>query len=393
MDDRRLLYAAVGARALSVGVLGVVLAFHLADRGFDPAEVGHVVSAGLVGTAIATALVPFVSHRAGPRRTLVGLTLLSAAGIAAVAWLPGVPAAIVAAFFGMLNGAGRDRGPLQAIEHAVIASRVEPERRTKTFAYYNLFNDGALAVGSVLPWLVERAGVGASARHAGMTIAAAAVLVPAAFAYARLSSAVGDRPTALPSPLSTTTRSRLNRLAALFALDSLGGGFLVAALMGTWFKERFGVGDATLALLFAGGKVLNAVSHLGAAWLAARIGLLKTMVFTHSPSSLLLLTVAFAPSFPIAAVLYLLREGLVEMDVPTRTSYVMAIVAPEERTRVSAVTNLVRIAAWGVAAEISGRLMAGASLVVPLALAAAIKVSYDALLFFSFRRIRPPEER
>jgi predicted MFS family arabinose efflux permease len=139
--------------------------------------------------------------------------------------------------------------------------------------------------------------------------------------------------------------------------------------------------------------VLIALSHLCAAWLAARIGLLNTMVFTHTPSSLILLTVAFAPSFETAAALYLLREGLVEMDVPTRTSYVMAIVAPEERTRVSAVTNLVRIAAWGVAAEISGRLMKGASLVVPLAVAAAIKITYDALLYFSFRRIHPPEER
>jgi sugar phosphate permease len=392
VDDRRLLYAAVGARALSIGCLGVVLAFHLADRGFDPADVGHVVAAGLIGTGIATAFVPFVAHRAGPRRTLVGLTLLSAAGIVAVASPLGIPASIAAALFGMLNGAGRDRGPLQAIEHALIAARVEPAKRTKTFALYNLWNDGALAVGSALPWVASKAGLSGDARHAGMTYAAAAVLIPAALAYARLSPAVGDRPAALPPPLSRETRSRLTRLAALFALDSFGGGFLVAALMGVWFHERFGVTDETLALLFAGGKVLNALSHLGAAWLAARIGLLNTMVFTHTPSSLILLTVAFAPSFEVAAVLYLLREGLVEMDVPTRTSYVMAIVAPEERTRVSAVTNLVRIAAWGVAAEISGRLLKGASLVLPLAVAAGIKITYDALLFVSFRRVKPPEE-
>jgi MFS family permease len=393
VDDRRLLYAAVGARALSIGLLGVVLAFHLADRGFDPADVGHVVAAGLIGTALATALVPFATHRLGPRRVLVGLTLLSAAGIAAVGLPLGASAAIIAALFGMLNGAGRDRGPIQAIEHAVIASRVDPAGRTRTYAFYNLFNDGALAVGSVLPWLASLGGLSETARHTGLTFAAAALLLPAALFYARLSPAVGDRPAALPPPLSPGTRTRLKRLAALFALDSFGGGFLVAALMGVWFHERFGVSDSTLALLFAGGKVLNALSHLGAAWLAGRIGLLNTMVFTHTPSSLLLLTVAFAPSFPVAAVLYLLREGLVEMDVPTRTSYVMAIVAPEERTRASAVTNLVRIAAWGVAAEISGRLMKGTSLVVPLAVAAAIKISYDVFLYISFRRVHPPEER
>jgi MFS family permease len=137
---------------------------------------------------------------------------------------------------------------------------------------------------------------------------------------------------------------------------------------------------------------MNAASHMGAAWLAKRIGLVNTMVFTHVPSSLLLATAAFAPSFPVAAALFLVREGLVEMDVPTRQSYVLAVVAPEERTVASGVTNLVRLAGWAVAPTIAGAI-AGASLVVPLVAGAAIKIAYDFALYAAFRSVKPPEER
>ena len=392
MDDRRLLYAAVACRATSIGVLGVVLSYHLADRGLDPAVVGHVVSAGLLGTAVATALVPRAGDRWGVRAALLALTALSIGGIATVTWAGSAWVAVAAAFVGMLNGAGRDRGPLQAVEHAAIAARVEPYRRTTAYAIYNLFNDAAIAFGSVLPWLAARAHVGETDVHLGGMVVAGAALVPAVVAYLKLSPALAERAPARPPPLSKDTRSRLVRLCALFALDSLGGGFIVKALIAAWFQARFHVSAGTVGLLFAGGMALNALSHLAAAWLARRIGLLNTMVFTHTPSSVLLFTVAIAPSFEVAAVLFLLREGLSEMDVPTRTSYVMAIVAPEERTRVSAAVNLVRILAWAVAAEISGRLLESDDLVAPLAAAAVIKVAYDALLFLAFRRIRPPEE-
>src|SRR6185503_13027600 len=141
-----------------------------------------------------------------------------------------------------------------------------------------------------------------------------------------------------------------------------------------------------------GARLLNAVSHLGAAWLAKRIGLVNTMVFTHIPSSLLLVTVAFAPTFPIAAVLFLLREGLVEMDVPTRQSYVLAVVEPEARTFASGITNLVRLAAWAVAPMFAGALMTNDSMHLPLVIGAAMKISYDLLLWRAFRGVRPPEE-
>jgi MFS family permease len=185
----------------------------------------------------------------------------------------------------------------------------------------------------------------------------------------------------------------LRRLCALFALDALGGGFFTTALLTFFFHQRFGVGAGTVGLLFFGARVANALSHLGAAWLARRIGLVNTMVFTHLPSSLLLVTVAYAPSFPVAAALFLLREGLVEMDVPTRQSYVMAVVRPEERTFASGLTALVRVGAWAVAPVLAGWLMQDVAFVTPLLVGAGLKILYDVLLYFSFRRLKPPEEQ
>jgi len=152
------------------------------------------------------------------------------------------------------------------------------------------------------------------------------------------------------------------------------------------------VSAATIGLLFAGARVANGFSHLGAAWLAARIGLVNTMVFTHIPSSLLLVTVTYAPSFGVAAALFLLREGLVEMDVPTRQSYVMAVVRPEERLVASGVTHLVRLAGWAMGPVIGGVLMQDVALGTPFVVAAAMKITYDVLLWIGFRRHRPPEE-
>jgi MFS family permease len=178
----------------------------------------------------------------------------------------------------------------------------------------------------------------------------------------------------------------------LFAIDSLAGGFLTTALLSFFFYRRFGVGLEAIGPMFFAARMLNAVSHFGAAWLARRIGLVKTMVFTHIPSSLLLVSVAYAPSFPVAALLFLLREGLVEMDVPTRQSYVMAVVRPAERTVASGVTHIVRMGAWAVAPAFAGMIMKDVSLMLPLVIGAGMKVGYDLLLWRAFRHVKPPEE-
>jgi len=183
------------------------------------------------------------------------------------------------------------------------------------------------------------------------------------------------------------------KISSLFALDSLAGGFLTTAMLSFFFIERFHASESLVASLFFGARLLNAISHLGAAWLARRTGLVNTMVFTHIPSSILLVTVAFAPSFTVAAALFLIREGLVEMDVPTRQSYVMAAVEPGERTMVSGITTLVRLAAWAIAPGFAGLLMTEHAMFLPLVIGAAMKISYDILLWRAFRGAKPPEER
>jgi hypothetical protein len=210
--------------------------------------------------------------------------------------------------------------------------------------------------------------------------------------YWRLSAQIEIPQSNVAVPLTPDSRRILWKICALFALDSLGGGFLTTALLSYFFHERFGVGVETIAVLFFIARIANAVSHFGAAWLAKRIGLVNTMVFTHIPSSVLLLTVAIAPNFTVAALLFLLREGLVEMDVPTRQSYVMAVVAPHERTTASGVTHLVRLSAWAVAPILAGVLMATTSLLLPLLIGAGLKILYDVLLWRAFRAVRPPEE-
>ncbi len=193
--------------------------------------------------------------------------------------------------------------------------------------------------------------------------------------------------------ISPESKSVVKRLAALFTLDSFGGGFLGDALVSYWFFRRFGLDEKELGLLFFVVHLLNAASHLGAAWLAKRIGLVKTMVFTHLPSSLFLIAVPFAPSIKIAVVLFLLRESMVEMDVPTRQSYVAAVVSPHERTYASSITNLTRTVAWAAASSLSGVLMQGFAFSAPLVLGGTFKITYDALLYGAFRHLKPPEER
>src|SRR5512143_153172 len=345
--DRRILYAAAFLRALSTGLIGVLLGIYLAKLRFDAARIGYVVAAGLAGGAAATLLVTLAGDRLGRRKALVALAALGAIGRLAAAWASGFAAVTAAAILGMLNGMGRDRGASLVLEQAILPATTTDADRTKAFAWYNVLQDAGHALGSLLAGAphVFRAffpvGEIASFR---LAVGLSAVFVLAtAVLYLGLSPAVEVPAARARTAVSPESRKVLFRISSLFAVDALAGGFLVSSLLSYFFYRRFGVAEGAVAVLFFAARVLNAVSHLGAAWLSRRIGLVNTMVFTHIPSSILLFTVAFAPSFPAAAVLLLLREGLVEMDVHTRQSYVMAIVRPEERTAVSAATNLVRI--------------------------------------------------
>jgi len=280
-----------------------------------------------------------------------------------------------------------------ALEQAMLPATAAPGERTRAFAWYNVLQDAGLAFGGLLaaaPAVLQRtAGLTElGALRAGL-LGYAVLLLLTAVPCLGLSQAVESAAPGGTARLSRPSRSVVWRISSLFALDALGGGFLAGALVSVFFLERFGVGAGTLGLLFFGARTANALSHLGAAWLARRIGLVNTMVFTHVPSSVLLVTVAFAPTLGIAAALFLLREGLVEMDVPTRQSYVMAVVQPDERTVASGVTHLVRTAAWAVAPSIAGALMQGVSYRTPLVVGAGLKLLYDALLYRGFRGVGP----
>ena len=400
MTDRGLLFAGAFLRALAVGMVSVLCGLHLAALGFTPGAIGAVVGAGLAGNALAALLTTWRGDAAGRRRVLILLAVLGSLGGVVIAAGSDPFAIGAASFLGMLNGMGRDRGASLIIDQVILpatAGANEHAARTRLFAIYNVVQDTGHALGGLLagmPQLLRRlAGVDMAMSFRLSIGVYAVLLLIAALLYMRLSTAVESVHTGPRPPLSPDSRRTLVRISSLFAVDSLAGGFLTSALLSLFFYDKFGVQEGTIGALFFGARIANALSHLGAAWLAKRIGLVNTMVFTHIPSSLLLVTVAYAPSFTIAAILVLLREGLVEMDVPTRQSFVMAIFPPEERTLASGVTHLVRLGAWSVAPSFAGLLMQGASLGTPLLIGGGMKIVYDLALWTAFRRVTPPEER
>jgi len=380
-SDRTVLSAAAFARATSTAYLGIVIGLHLANIGLAPAVIGAIVSVGFVGCALSATAATFAGDRIGRRRLLIALAVLGALGTAVVAVTHHPIAIGLGAFVGMVNGMGRDRGGALVLEQAALPSTTDDRGRTKVIAVYTMLQDIGHALGSLLAGLPAMASDRLAADRAGFGVCAGLSLL-LALAYARLGTGVETK----PAKLTVKSRGILLRISSLFAIDSLAGGFLTTALLSYFFFERFHASGVVIAALFFGARLMNAVSHLGAAWLARRIGLVRTMVFTHIPSSLLLVTVAFAPSFSIAAILFLLREGLVEMDVPTRQSYVLAVVAPEERTFASGITNLVRLFAWAVAPTFAGSLMTGRTMMLPLVAGAAMKIAYDLLLWRAARQ-------
>jgi MFS family permease len=397
-------------RAVVTGLLGVLVGLHLPRLGLSGLAVGSVIACGLLGSAAAALLATFRGDRIGRRRFLMLQAGLGGLGVAAFALASNPVTLCAAAFVGMLNAGGKDRGAALILEQAAIPSTTGDAGRTRAIAVYTMLQDVGHALGAVLAgvpallssWAAPGAATAAPAlapdgASRGALLGCAVALLASMALYrglsARIDAGGGSVGESSLAALSPGSRSILLRVAALFGLDAFAGGFVNTALMSWFFFERFGASDLAVSLIFGAAHGLNAVSHLGAAWLAARIGLVNTMVFTHIPSSLLLATVAFAPSFPVAAGLFLLREGLVEMDVPTRQSWVLAVVRPEERTLASGISNLVRLPARAVAPVFSGALLAGPRSWLPLLIAASLKIAYDLLLWRAFHGVRPPEER
>jgi MFS family permease len=398
--DLALINAAGFLRTFGVGLMGVVLGIYLFRTGLTSLAIGLVIAVGLAGAALATVLVSLLADRVGRRSFLLMLSLLGGVAGLALAVSPSLPILAILAFVGMLNGTGTDRSAASALDQAIIPGLVSDIKRTWNLAWYNVLLDGGGALGAMaaaLPIVLQRQ-LSFSALYSyrlvffgyfGLCVAVAAL-------YLFLSPAVEVATPAGLAPTRTKIAPESKRivakLTALFSLDAFGGGFLTDALVAYWFFRRFRIGEESLGLVFFAVHILNAASHLGAAWLARRIGLVKTMVFTHLPSSLFLIAVPFAPSFKVAILLFLCREALVEMDVPTRQSYVAAVVLPNERTFASGFTNLARNVFWAVGSSVAGLVMQNIAFSAPLVIGGGMKVAYDVALFRAFRKIRPPEE-
>src|SRR5687767_13144166 len=362
-------------------MMAVLIGLYTARLGFSAPQIGAVLSAALWGAALAAAMTLFLGHRFSQRSLLVVLAALPALGAVILLAADAFTVVLAAAFVGMFNVHGRDRGAIPILEQALLPLTATDAERTRAFAWYNVLLDSGYAGGGLLaalPTLFEQALGLDTVTAMRWAIALFCVLYgAAAILYARLPAAIPRAESVALHRLSPESRPIVAKISALFFIDAFGGGFIGSALFAYYFSEQFGVSAAQVAVLFASGRVLSALSHFAAAWLAVRIGLVNTMVYTHIPSSLLLFTIVATDSFAVAAVLFLLREGLNEMDVPTRQSYVMAVVRPEERLAAAGITSLVRSGGWAAAPVLAGMLMQAGGLGLPLVFAGVTKIAYD----------------
>jgi MFS family permease len=387
------LYIARGLRGFGDGFAIIILPAYLFALGFDPVVIGFVAAASLLGTALLTLVIGFVAPGYDLRSLLVaGAALMTVTGLTFPNF-ENVALIGLIAFVGTINPSTGDLGVLVPIEHAMLAQGATDADRTRTFARYSLIGALSMASGSLAaaaPDLLIGAGVGRLAAFKLMFYCYAGLGALSAVLYRQLPHAHMEQRRA-SAPLGPS-RGMVYKLAALFSLDSFAGGFTVQSLMAVWLFERFDLSLSTAGLFFFWTSVASAFSFPVAAWLAARIGLINTMVYTHIPSSVFLILAAFSPNLYVALGLLLLRAGLSQMDVPTRTSYVMAVVTPAERTAAASVTAVPRSLASSISPAMSGVLLTMPFIGLPLVLCGVLKIVYDVALLFTFRHIKPPEE-
>ena len=396
-SDGWLLFATCGVRTFAFGFLSVVLGLYLAAMGLDPTVIGAIFTAALAGGAVMTIGLTTVADRLGRRRILMtGALLMALAGtVFAVTENPILLA--LAAIVGTISPSGKEVGPFISIEQAVLPQTVRSEQRTGVFAAYNIVGSLAGAVGALAAGAPAVMGVGGLDGFRGLVWAYVAASLALLILFARLSPKVeapARAESAGPKPRLGLHRSQgvVVRLASLFALDAFAGGFIVQGLMAYWFSLRFGADASILAALFFGTNLLSALSFLAAVPIAKRIGLLNTMVFTHLPSNVMLILVPLMPNLPAAAVMLLARNLLSQLDVPTRQSYTMALVDPDERSAAAGLTSVARNAAAAIAPTFSGATLAVPALGLPFLIGGALKIIYDLAIFSVFRRVRAPEE-
>ncbi len=401
--DGYLLFTTRVARLFAYGFLSVVLVLYLNQMGLNTAQIGVLLTLTLVGDTLISLWITTQADRIGRKRMLLaGAGLMLLAGLA-FALTRNYVFLVLAATVGVISPSGNEVGPFLAIEQAALAQIVSDQRRTQLFAWYNLVGSFATAtgalIGGALAQLLQNRGVLPLNSYRAVVIGYAVMGGVLAALFSQLTSGI-EAPV---RPDHASVRSRLGlhrsrrvvfRLSALFAVDAFAGGFVVQSIVAFWFHTRFGVPPGTLGAIFFGANVLAGISALLAARIAGKIGLINTMVFTHIPSNVLLILVPFMPTLPLAIAVLLLRFSISQMDVPTRQSYTMAVVEPDERSAAAGVTGIARTTGAALSPSLAGPLLASAGLMgLPFVLSGALKIIYDVLLWFNFRRVKPPEEQ
>ena len=403
ITDIRLLFSTSIVRLFCYGFLSVVLAFYLTEAGLNEKMVGLLLTLTLAGDAGISLWLTTSADRFGRRRTLLlGALLMIGAGVVFI--LTKNPILLMAAaIIGVISPSGNEIGPFLSVEQAGLTQLIPDELRTQVFALYNLSGSFATATcalsGGWLSQVLQNSGLSALASYRTVLTGYAiggAVLV-ALFLF--LSAAVEVPANAAQTEVKRTlglhrSRNVVLKLSALFSLDAFAGGFIVQSMVAYWFHVRFGVAPGLIGSIFFGANILAGISALLAGRLAKKIGLINTMVYTHVPSNILLILVPLMPNLPLAIAVLLARFSISQMDVPTRQSYTMAVVAPDERSAASGVTAIARSVGAAISPSLTGMFLSIPSLLsLPFFLCGGLKLIYDLLLFRSFRVIKPPEEK
>jgi MFS family permease len=396
VDGKKLLVTRV-LRTFAYGYLATSLGLYLDRLGLEPTRIGIVFTAAIAGSALMTVFWSVMADRYGRRRTVATMALLMAVGGIVFALTDSFAVLILAAFTGTISATSSEVGVFQTVEQAILPQTAPNEKRTWLFSIYNTIANVAGAFGSLFAASVGLfASLGLSGADAYRPLFVLYALIGLAnfLIFVTLSDRVelarveGDR-RFIGIHRSTGT---VVKLSALFGLDAFAGGLVVQSIVAYWFFLRWGLQISDLALIFFWVGIVSGLSLLAAGWLAERFGLLNTMVFTHLPSNVLLLLVPLAPTASLAVLLYLLRMSISQMDVPTRQSYSMAVVDADERTATAGITNVARTTASAVSPTIAGIAFGAAALGAPFFVAAALKILYDGLIYFTFRNVHPPEE-
>jgi len=386
------------------GFLAIVLALYLKELGFSDSNVGWLLTLTLLGDIPVSLLLTTSADRIGRKRTLmIGAILMLFSGIVFVStgnfWL-----LLIAATVGVISPSGYEVGPFLPVEQAALSHVITDAQRTRVFAWYNLAGTFSTALGSLaggaISHLLQAQGKSPLVSYRWILTGYAAIGLLMALVFLLLSPAVeADRKRIAGAVKSFMglhkSRRKVLKLSGLFAIDACGGGFVVQSLIVLWLSKTYpGISELNLGAIFFGANVLAAISALSASWLAARIGLVNTMVFTHLPSNILLILVPFMPNLTLAVTMLLLRFSISQMDVPTRQSYTVAIVEPDERSAAAGVTAIARSVGAMLAPGLAGKLlqMGGICTSMPFVLGGGLKIIYDLALYRSFQSIKPPEE-